>query len=702
MPIITNFPAPIQVNFAGGNFGAPPPPGVLASAPVRSALWTANRKSEYNHPPVITLENISKQYAGRYLLRDLSLRIGYDERLVVVGSNGAGKSTLMKMILGTVEPDAGRIHLSRSHTAGYLPQDGVVHSGRTLVAEAATAFEELLELHDRAGAITGEIDELVAAGRGDSPAVNQLAAELGKVQHQLEHGEGWSIDAKVKEILSGLGFRPRDFERPTEEFSGGWQMRLALAKLLLRKPTILMLDEPTNHLDIESLQWVEEYLKSYDGSIVLISHDRRFLDAIARRTIELSRGKVAEYKGNYSYYLREKEVRDELLRARYENEQEKVRATMKFVERFRYKSTKARQVQSRLKMLGKVERVELDDEEGGIAFDFPIPPSPGRVVMKLRGLRKDYGDLTVFSDFDLTLERGDRVAFLGVNGAGKSTLARILAGIEPFQKGERRPGHNVSISYYAQHRAEELDPGKTALETLEEAAAVGVQTRLRSLLGCFLFSGDDVFKRVAVLSGGEKSRLALAKMLLQPANLLILDEPTNHLDLRSKGVLQEALRRFPGTYVLVSHDRDFLEPLVTKVVEFSEGGVRPFLGGVSEYLEKVREERNLEAAPEEGKVSTRTPARVARESKRAAAERRQERSRRIRPLKTALAKFEKEINLAEERKKEVEEALASDATYRNSDQARSLSYEYRELTTSLAYLLDEWTKCQEELEGLEA
>ncbi len=664
------------------------------------AVWTAAGQSEYNRRLVITLENISKQYGGRYLLRDLSLRIGDDERLVVVGANGAGKSTLMKIILGTVEPDAGRIHLSRSHTAGYLPQDGVVHTGRTLVAEAATAFEELLELHGRAGEITREIDDLVSAGRGDSPAVNELAAELGKVQHQLEHREGWSIDARVKEILSGLGFRPRDFERPTEEFSGGWQMRLALAKLLLRKPTILMLDEPTNHLDIESLQWVEEYLKSYDGSIVLISHDRRFLDAVARRTIELSRGKVAEYKGNYSYYLREKEVRDELLRAQYENEQEKVRATMKFVERFRYKSTKARQVQSRLKMLEKVERVELEDEEGGIAFDFPTPPSPGRVVMKLRGLRKDYGDLNVFTGLDLTLERGDRVAFLGVNGAGKSTLARIIAGIELFQDGERRPGHNVSISYYAQHRAEELDPGKTALQTLEEAVAVGLQTRLRSLLGCFLFSGDDVFKKVAVLSGGEKSRLALAKMLLQPANLLILDEPTNHLDLRSKGVLQEALRRFPGTYVLVSHDRDFLEPLITKVVEFGEEGAKLFLGGVSEYLEKVREERSLEAPPEEGKAPARTPARVARERKRAAAERRQERSRRIRPLEKALAKFEKEIAVAEERMKEVEEDLASDATYRNSDRARSLSFEYRELTTNLAYLLDEWTKCQEELEGL--
>ena len=484
---------------------------------------------------MITISHLEKQYGGEYLFRDLSLRIGDDERIAIVGPNGAGKSTLLKIILGLVDPDAGEMIRSRSHTAGYLPQDGIAHAGKTLADETATAFDDLLAMHARAEEIAGEIDALVAAGRGDSPEVLDLVDEMGKLQHHLEHREGWSIGAKVEEVLFGLGFKAKDMQRETSEFSGGWQMRIALAKLLLREPTILMLDEPTNHLDIESLTWLEEYLKGYDGSVVVISHDRRFLDNLTRRTIEIANGKAAEYKGNYSYYLKEREIRLEMLRSSYENQQEAIRATMAFVDRFRYQATKARQVQSRLKQLDKIERIEMDDEQGSISFDFPPPPSPGRILMKLEGVTKAYGPEPVFSDLDLTLERGDRIAFLGSNGAGKSTLARIIAGLEPIQAGTRTPGHNVIISYYAQHQADDLDPKKTVLETLEDAAPAGLQQGLRRLLGCFLFTGDDVFKRVAVLSGGEKSRLALAKMLLVPANLLILDEPTNHLDVKSKG-----------------------------------------------------------------------------------------------------------------------------------------------------------------------
>ncbi len=460
-------------------------------------------------------------------------------------------------------------------------------------------------MHARAEEIAGEIDALVAAGRGESPEVLDLVDEMGKLQHHLEHREGWSIGAKVEEVLFGLGFKAKDMQRETSEFSGGWQMRIALAKLLLREPTILMLDEPTNHLDIESLTWLEEYLKGYDGSVVVISHDRRFLDNLTRRTIEIANGKAAEYKGNYSYYLKEREIRLEMLRSSYENQQEAIRATMAFVDRFRYQATKARQVQSRLKQLDKIERIEMDDEQGSISFDFPPPPSPGRILMKLEGVTKAYGPEPVFTDLDLTLERGDRIAFLGSNGAGKSTLARIIAGLEPIQAGTRTPGYNVIISYYAQHQADDLDPKKTVLETLEDAAPAGLQQGLRRLLGCFLFTGDDVFKRVAVLSGGEKSRLALAKMLLVPANLLILDEPTNHLDVKSKTVLQEALRRFAGAYCIVSHDRDFLEPLASKVAEFRDGHVSLFLGGVTDWLEKQRREREAAAA---AKKSAKAPA----------------------------------------------------------------------------------------------
>jgi ATP-binding cassette subfamily F protein 3 len=657
---------------------------------------------------MINLSHVSKQYGAEHILRDVSLRIGDGERLAVVGPNGAGKSTLMKIILGVVDPDSGEIQSSRSHTAGYLPQDGVVHTGRTLAEEAATAFDDLLELHARAEGIHGEIDLLAAGGKGESLQVGELVEELGKIQHHLEHREGWSIEGKVREILFGLGFKANDLDRATSEFSGGWQMRLALAKLLLREPTVLMLDEPTNHLDMESLQWVEEYLGGYEGSVVLISHDRRFLDTVAKRTVELVRGRLIEYRGSYSYYLKEKRVRSDLLRAQYENQQEKIRETMRFVERFRAKNTKASQVQSRLRMLEKMDLVEIEEEEeGGIAFRFPPAPSPGKVVMQLEGLRKEYGSRKIFSGLDLTLVRGDRLALLGPNGTGKSTMARILAGLEPFQGGSRKSGHNVTVSYYAQHQAEELDPEKTVLQTLEDEVRAGRQQSLRSLLGCFLFKGDDVEKKVEVLSGGEKSRLALAKMLLTPANFLVLDEPTNHLDRRSKGVVQEALRNFDGTCVLISHDRDFLEPLITKVAEFRNGKAWVFQGSVSEYLDRLRQERNeaAEKASEAGgggvAPAAMTPARLQRERKRLAAVRRQERSRRLKPLTEALAKNEKKIAELEGRKKEVERELALDATCRNSERARSLAYEYEECTAALSGHYEEWTALQEKKEAVD-
>jgi len=687
-------------------------------------------------PALITISHLEKQYGGEYLFRDLSLRIGDDERIAIVGPNGAGKSTLLKIILGLVDPDAGEMIRSRSHTAGYLPQDGIAHAGKTLADETATAFDDLLAMHARAEEIAGEIDALVAAGRGESPEVLDLVDEMGKLQHHLEHREGWSIGAKVEEVLFGLGFKAKDMQRETSEFSGGWQMRIALAKLLLREPTILMLDEPTNHLDIESLTWLEEYLKGYDGSVVVISHDRRFLDNLTRRTIEIANGKAAEYKGNYSYYLKEREIRLEMLRSSYENQQEAIRATMAFVDRFRYQATKARQVQSRLKQLDKIERIEMDDEQGSISFDFPQPPSPGRILMKLEGVTKAYGPEPVFSDLNLTLERGDRIAFLGSNGAGKSTLARIIADLEPIQAGTRTPGYNVIISYYAQHQADDLDPKKTVLETLEDAAPAGLQQGLRRLLGCFLFTGDDVFKRVGVLSGGEKSRLALAKMLLVPANLLILDEPTNHLDVKSKAVLQEALRRFAGAYCIVSHDRDFLEPLASKVAEFRDGHVSLFLGGVTDWLEKQRREREAAAAaakksskgpvpqaavPKKVSVAKPAPAAAAKaavkpgtrpgadavrtapqphdkDRKRKEAERRQERTKRLRPLQTAREKLEKKIAEQEGRKKQIEASLGDPAVCQSPERVSALSVEYRELTTNLAYSYDEWANLEGAIE----
>ena len=652
---------------------------------------------------MISLNAITKEYPGKVLFKDVSLRIGDNERVAIVGSNGTGKSTLMKIITGEMEPDKGEIAQSRSNTVGYLPQDGINHSGRTLLDEASTAFDDIIALHDRVDELSEEISRLGAQPGHEEELLHRKVEELGEIQHVLEHREGWNIQTKVAQVLSGLGFRERDFQRATEEFSGGWQMRIALAKLLLREPTILLLDEPTNHLDIEALQWLEEYLLGYENSIVLISHDRRFLDNLTKRTIEISLGKLNEYSGNYSYFQDQKLLRLEQQRSAYENQQQHIKQTKQFVDRFRYKATKARQVQSRLKMLEKLEPIELEDEEGGISFDFPEPPQPGRTLMELEGISKSYGQLHLFENLDLTIERGDRIAFLGVNGAGKSTLARIIAGIEPYQSGTRKPGHNLSIGYYAQNQAEELVPQNSVFQTLDLVAAGEVRKRLRTLLGCFMFSGDDVDKLVSVLSGGEKSRLALAKMLLTPSNLLILDEPTNHLDMRSKAVLQDALSRYEGSFVIVSHDRDFLEPLVNKCIDFRDGQLRTTLGTVSDYLRKraseQEEHRQRDVAGHV--VEKKAAAHSDRDRKREEAERRQDRYKRIKPLKNRLERAEKRVSELETQKAEVETALADEATYRDEARARVLTQQYRDLTVELESAFAEWESTQAEIDEID-
>lgn len=652
---------------------------------------------------MISLNAITKEYPGKVLFKDVSLRIGDNERVAIVGSNGTGKSTLMKIITGEMEADSGEIAQSRSNTVGYLPQDGIAHSGRTLYDEASTAFDDIIAMHDRVDQLSAEISRMTAVPEHDEELLHRKVEELGEIQHVLEHREGYNIQTKVAQVLSGLGFYERDFHRLTEEFSGGWQMRIALAKLLLREPTILLLDEPTNHLDIEALQWLEEYLLGYENSIVLISHDRRFLDNLAKRTIEISLGKLTEYSGNYSFYVDQKLLRMEQQRAAYENQQQQIKQTRQFVDRFRYKATKARQVQSRLKMLEKLEPIELEDEEGGISFDFPEPPQPGRILMELSGIAKSYGDLQLFEQLDLTIERGDRIAFLGVNGAGKSTLARIIAGIESFQQGTRKPGHNLAIGYYAQNQAEELVPQNSVLQTLDLVATGEVRKRLRTLLGCFMFSGDDVDKLVAVLSGGEKSRLALAKMLLTPSNLLILDEPTNHLDMRSKAVLQDALSRFEGSMVIVSHDRDFLEPLVNKCIDFRDGQLRITLGTVSDYLRKRAEEQEEHRRRDTAGhvVEKKAAAHGDRDRKREEAERRQDRYKRIKPLKNRLDRAEQRIADLEVKKTEVENALADEATYRDEAKARVLTQQYRDLTVELESAFAEWENIQAEIDEID-
>ncbi len=645
---------------------------------------------------MISLQNISKQYSGKYLFRDLSLHIEDGNRIAFVGRNGTGKSTLMKIILREVEADSGKISQSRFNSVGYLPQDSVYHTGRTLFEEAATAFDDLNRLHERIREIGDEISGITSMEGGNSPKLQELIDEMGQAQSILEHREGYNIEIRVKQILSGLGFSEKDMSRMTEEFSGGWQMRIALAKLLLREPTILLLDEPTNHLDMESLEWVEGYLKSYRSSIVLVSHDSRFLDNLAERVIEISMGKATEYTGNYSSYLTQKAQRLEMLQSSLRNRQRMIDSTTLFIERFRYKNTKAKQVQSRIRMLEKLEHIEIDKEESSIFFNFPDPPRAGRVVMGLDGLTKSYGNNMVLKGISFIIERGDRIALLGVNGSGKSTLARIIADVDTFQGGTRKPGHNAVISYYAQNIVEGLDPDKTALQTLDAVAPLKSPGEMRTLLGCFLFKDDDVFKPVSVLSGGEKSRLALAKMILKPANLLIMDEPTNHLDAQSKAILQRSLKRFSGAYVIVSHDRDFLAPLINKVAVLKDNDLSIYHGNVDDYLDKYHREQEETSSgkdlPENG-----TPLDIKKNRKRMEAENRQSLYKRLKPLREILEKIEKEIAACEKKKQEIENSFSDQNTYKNDDLIQSLNIEYSRITSRLDSLYDKWTVTEEKI-----
>jgi ATP-binding cassette, subfamily F, member 3 len=650
---------------------------------------------------LLSLDHISMQYGGRSLFDDLSLVLGPHDRIGLVGSNGAGKSTLLKVIAGIIPPDEGLIGKAHYVTVGYLPQDGVIARGTSLYKEVEMAFEDVLDVRQK----LEEAQDRLASLPPESDEYADTLGVYGELHHRLEDLDAYRMQSKIERILMGLGFAVEDFRRDTGEFSGGWQMRIALAKLLLKEPSVLLLDEPTNHLDIESLQWFEQYLTNYDGTVVLVSHDRRFLDTITTSTLALSMGKMEVYAGNYSFYVREKAVRKELASNAFKNQQQQLKQTREFIDRFRYKATKARQVQSRIKQLEKMDLIELEDDEEEIHFDFPTPQPSGRTVMELKRISKSYGDNRVFRELDYDIEKGDKIAVVGVNGAGKSTLVRILAGVEPLDAGERVLGYHVILSYFAQHQAEELDLSKDALEILDDAATGEVRKKLRTILGSFLFHGDDVFKRVEVLSGGEKSRLALAKMLLQPSNFLIMDEPTNHLDMRSKNVLQEALMKFPGTFVIVSHDRAFLDPIVNKVLEIRRGGIRTYPGTVSEYLDKLKSERKNAADPPGGTPSPSGPAPVpplsGKARKRLEAERRQEFSRRLKPAREKLRKIEEEMGTMERRKVEIEALMAEPDFYKNGTEARNISHEYKEIQGRLNDAYHAWNSLTLEIEHLE-
>jgi len=529
---------------------------------------------------MIQLSELTKTYGDRVLFDGVTWQIVARERVGLCGPNGAGKTTLLKMMAGLEEPDSGAILKPSALTVGYLPQDGLTHSGNTVFEEASSAFGRLLDMK-------AEMHQLEDRLGDPSVPESDHEAMLGRysdLQDQFRLGDGYAIELKTATVLQGLGFERADFERPTETFSGGWQMRLALAKLLLKQPNLLLLDEPTNHLDLEARNWLEEYLNAYPHAVILVSHDRFFLDAVVTRIADLTLRTLTDYVGNYSDYLVAHEARIEQMRKAKREQDEEVARVKMFIDRFRYQATKASQVQSRIKMLEKVVPIEVPAERKKIHFNFPVCEKSGRTVLELKQVRKAYGDLVVFKGLDLHIERGDRIALVGHNGAGKSTLMRMLSGEEAPDSGERIEGHNLVTQYFAQDEATRMDPNPTVHDTLSSGSPLHMVPMIRNILGGFLFSGDDIYKKVRVLSGGERTRLAVARMLLRPSNTLLLDEPTNHLDLDSKEVLLDALVDYGGTLIFVSHDRYFVERLATKVIEVGGGGVLVYPGTYKEFL----------------------------------------------------------------------------------------------------------------------
>jgi len=645
---------------------------------------------------MISLDAVSKHYGPRVLFDSVSLRIEGGNRIAVVGRNGAGKTTLLRILAGLIEPDGGTIHRDRYTTIGYLPQDGVRHSGHTVFEETAQALDDSHRLRRRIEVIGYALDECTANGT----AVDELLEELKKTQDRLETSGGYALEYRVEKILFGLGFTAGDLERMTDEFSGGWQMRLAMAKLLLQEPSLLLLDEPTNHLDIVSLEWLESYLKAYRGALLLVSHDSRFLDNLVSRTVELCNGRVDIYRGNYSSYRRQRDERRVAENAAKEHRKRVVEETLQFAERFRYKATKAKQVQSRLKRIKDMTVAAPVEKNRVIAFSFPEVPRSGRVVVDMRNVDKSYGSRRIFSDLTLTIERGDRIALMGANGTGKSTLARIIAGEETYDTGTVTWGHNVSMAFYSQHQADILPPQSTVWEIMAARAPERTQTELRTLLGSFLFSGDDVDKPVSVLSGGEKSRLAIACLLLIPANLFVLDEPTNHLDETAKKVLCDRLEDFHGTLLIAGHDRDFLAPLMKKVVMMSAERIDIYYGTVDECLEKQHREQEAAARRHLPSDLGTAPGSSERERKRREAERRQERSRRLKPLYASLQRIEEEITLEEKRRESIEASFADQSTYDKGNDVDELSIEHAASTRRLEELYERWAWCDEQIETI--
>jgi ATP-binding cassette subfamily F protein 3 len=643
---------------------------------------------------MLQVRGLGKAFRGDSLFRALDFQINERDRIGLVGDNGTGKTTLMKMLAGLIPPDEGEVIGARDLTFGFLPQDGLFVRGRTLFEEALSVFEGLRNLERECRELEHELAEMPHSGADYEKKLERYSA----VSQQFRLHGGYALEARTGSVLLGLGFAQTDWSRPCEDFSGGWQMRIALAKLLLKQPSLLLLDEPTNHLDLEARNWLEEYLQNYPFALVLVSHDRYFLDATIHRVLEIRNRAVHFYKGNYNDFLRQRDERMAQLVAAYEAQQKEIARIKAFADRFRYKATKAAQVQSRLKELERMERIELPPDSKPIHLRFPEGPRTGRVVLELANVTAGYGEEPVFRDLFLILEKGERVALVGPNGAGKSTLMKMLAGRLPLMKGHRKEGNNVVVAYFSQDQDDLLTSDRTVWEEVFSVAPSHIVPQLRTLLGCFLFSGDSIEKPISVLSGGERSRLVLCKLLLSPANCLLLDEPTNHLDIRSKDILMDALREYGGTLVFVSHDRYFLDGLATRVLEIGDQTATPYLGNYEDYLAKK------EADSERGKRAAEVPA--ATGGLEPGGAKRERSRRRVNPYKLqALAgkieELEAAIHTHETRVAVLARMLASEELYRDYALFRTTMEEHDRLHAELLDFMQKWEKLQSELAAMQ-